>query len=68
MNQQKIDIVDSQNWQAMYLNGKLVIEVQKQQEGDRLGAGEVLKALGIPYELYDVDYQSPKEYFADLKL
>ena len=65
MKKQKIDIVYSGEWYALYLNGKKVIEVPKH---DDIKAEDVLKALEIPFETYGVESQSPKEYFADLKL
>ena len=70
MNQQKIDIVDTYNWQAMYLNGKKIAEVQKffTDGGNHIGAAEALKALNISFEHYEINNQDPKDYFVDLAL
>jgi hypothetical protein len=69
MNQRKIDIVDTDNWQALYLNGKKVAQVDK-IGGDLecITAGDVFRALNIPFEVYGANNQDCKEYFADLKL
>ena len=65
MKKQKIDIVRTGDWSGLYINGKLKCQNHRVEDKD------VLKALELNYEVYELDnFQDGHlpEYFADLKL
>lgn len=69
MTQQKIDIVNTEYWQAMYLNGKKVAEM-RHIDGpiDSLRGIDILRALNLSYEFYETNNQDCKDYFVDSTL
>lgn len=49
MKKNKITFVDSDDWEGLYINGELVLE------NHSLRIYDVLKALGIKYEVINAD-------------